>query len=93
MPVRPRFPFLSNMLSRLLTYSTSLLRRFPRAHLPHLSRPLVRRRPPYHLHRRARRPTSSPSAQLAAYTRCYGWRSFNHRRVQFVVVGYVQGDG
>jgi len=71
----------------------SLLRSLPRTHLPHLARPLLRRRPPHHLHRRARRPASAPTAQFTSYTRgdC-GWTS-HHRRIQSAVLGELQGDG
>jgi drug/metabolite transporter (DMT)-like permease len=71
----------------------SVLRIFPRPHIPHVPGPILRRRTSNHLHRRARRPTTPSTAQLAAHARGYRGRYPHHWRVPVVVVGDVQGNG
>jgi drug/metabolite transporter (DMT)-like permease len=61
---------------------SSFLRLLPHPHQSNLARPLLRRRPPHHLHRRHRRPITPRTAQLAADERrarrrsAYYWRVF-----------------
>ena len=72
---------------------SSILRLFPRPHLAHQPRALLRRRTPHHLHRRHRRPAAAPAAQLASNWCRHRRRIADHRRFHTVVLGYLQGDG
>jgi drug/metabolite transporter (DMT)-like permease len=79
---------------RILTpHLISLLRILPRTYLPYLTRPLLRRSSPHHLHRRTRRSASAPAAQLASYTCSYCRWSAHHWCIYFAVLGVVQRDG
>lgn len=67
----------------------SILGILPRTYFAHLARPVVCRSPPYNFHRRACRPASTPTAQLAPYASCHCRRHVDHRRLSLAFLGNI----
>lgn len=71
----------------------SILRLVPDPYLAYFPRPLLRRRPPHHLHRRNRRSAAPTPAELAAHARGAGRRYAYHWRFLTIILGNLLGNG